>query len=664
MSYSTLSKDETDVLDSGEMTEKENKVVEHVYKEYDWMWENVMNVSYREFNDRTLAQFMDDSQKRANSYVPSRDSQGKKDWQANVFTGSTRNKLRSYVSSVSKEPPEIHIKAMNERRQESVARAEVAKQLVRHSYLAYGNVEETIFFDAWDCAINPCVIKYDSWLYRKEKRKVVTDYDPTTGKVETEEEEYIEDRPMEQYVPANRLFIKNPYVRDIQEQSALIWIEYMDHEAFMRQFGKYKKAKMVPHRTSEKGNDFDTFFGDKWWDRTEQEQVEMLRYYNKGDDKYYIVANGVLIMGSPLLWGKHRKMYPLAKGIFEPFANSTLFWGNTLPNLLMDMQDVENAFVNSMVDKTYRTLETPMLIGMVNKDQFDLEDEFVDTDTKIYVENVEQVRPMPLPQVNPSEFAMLKFVSDRISQASLDVLQQGMSGQGVTAREIVIANERASEIKGLFFLMLKDLWLQKTKLRLLNVLTHYNRSVERILSAEGMEVLKEFNVPNTELSTGETGTLRIRFAEPQTINALARPIGKTKDGKEYNRLDIEEAKARMKDGSPVEIMVIPSDFLDGWEYDVAVTTESIHQRGKSLDMALSMEKLTLLTKLFPAFVQANQDKLIADLLLEFEDSPEKYEFPSAAPVMPQGAEGGAGAMTQQLAQVAQSLPRLTGAEAV
>lgn len=35
--------------------------------------------------------------------------------------------------------------------------------------------------------------------------------------------------------------------------------------------------------------------------------------------------------------------------------------------------------------------------------------------------------------------------------------QQGVTGKGVTAREIVIANENAKKLKGIFFMFLTDL---------------------------------------------------------------------------------------------------------------------------------------------------------------------------------------------------------------
>ena len=78
MAYSTT---QFEVDNEGKVyvsTDKEQDVVKNVYEAYTDMWEDTMSVAYREFNDRTLQSFLDYSQKRANSYVPSRDSHNKK----------------------------------------------------------------------------------------------------------------------------------------------------------------------------------------------------------------------------------------------------------------------------------------------------------------------------------------------------------------------------------------------------------------------------------------------------------------------------------------------------------------------------------------------------------------------------------------------------------
>src|SRR3990167_4129741 len=49
---------------------------------------------YVHFNDRTLKDFIDDSEKRLNAYVLDKASQGKEEWQANFATRTYANKAK------------------------------------------------------------------------------------------------------------------------------------------------------------------------------------------------------------------------------------------------------------------------------------------------------------------------------------------------------------------------------------------------------------------------------------------------------------------------------------------------------------------------------------------------------------------------------------------
>ena len=660
-------------------TDRETKTIEFVYDEYTEMAKLLSN-SYKEMNDRTPITFWDDSQKRANSYVPSRASQNKEEWQANVFTGTTRNKLRAYVSSVAKDPPEMSITATNASGERSMMRADIAKNLLRHSYIAYDNPETTIFFDGWDCGVNGTIVKYDGYLYKIGTSKIVKSYDPATGAIEVEEKKAVlEDCPIEVNIPLNRFLVKNAYIRNVQDQPAVMWIDYMDADEFELEFGQFKNAGNVKTKAQvqESRGQTDLFFGDKWFARIENvKKIEVLRYYSKVKDMYAIIANGVLVLEAPLLWGKTKKWYPFAKTLFEPFANSSLFWGNSLANILMPQQDVENSLYNTMLDKNYRSLVTPMLVSMNNKDAMELEDEFVTGDTRIYVDNIDGVKPLPIEGVSQSEFNMLQMVTQELSLASVDALQQGVGGTGVTAREIVISNEKAFELKGTFFTMLKDLWLQKTRVRLINLLMHYNRPMylNAVLGEErAAEFTRIFNIPRSPLTSGETGVLQVRVAQPETIQALNQPVGFSAENEPFNALDVEEEKLRYQEGEPAQIVVIPTDYLDEWEFDLEITTASLHLRGKALDMALAMEKVTTVAQLFPEIFAANKERFFSDLIREFNDQPDKYletmgqqaQMTAQAEqmAMMQGgapAPEGGGEVSSQLAKPAQSVPALAG----
>lgn len=654
--------------------------IEEVYKEYEIM-RQVVGASRKEFNDRTLVEFINDCQKRANGYVPSKREQGKEEWQANFFSQTTRNKTKTLIASIAKNPPPISMTARNEKGETSVVRAEIMKNLVESSYLMGEDSEEcnpemAIFYDAWNCAINGTVIKYDGYLKTKNKVKLIKDYDLITGEVKYEEsEEVVEDRPVEVDVPIQNFFVKEAYIRDVQKQPSLIWVDYYTKERFDYEFGHYNNAKFVKNSGQIlKGNDTQTFFVDMWGERLESTNLyEVVRYYNKSEDIYRIIVNGVLLLDSPMLWGKRKKKYPFAKQIFEPFANSQFFWGQSLPNILMGEQDVENAFVNSMTDKTYRSLVVPMLIGTVNKDAFDLEDEYVDGDAKIYVDDVNQVRPNPVPQISNSELGMLKIIQSGMDKNSTDAVQGGVGGSGSTAREIVIANERAEELKGLFFGMIKDLWLQKYRLRTMNVLMNYNRAKVRAIvgEEEGKQFEEMFNkyiIPKTKLSGGNMGSLQIEVVKDKTQLTPGFP------------LDVREEQSRLE-GRPVEIIQITSDFLDDYEYYLNIETENLYQKSKALKLALNEEYITGVARMFPDIFMANKDKFFSKYAEGYSDDPEKYlenlnndqmnqkpgqesAQPETNPAEQQGSEtpNGVGQAIKQVLQPARKLPALSGTQ--
>lgn len=635
----------------------EQEKISFVYEEFQEMQE-VMNQQYPELNDRTLQQYLDDCQKRANSYVPPRDLVNKEEWQANIFTKLTRNKIKAHIASVSKTVPAIKMKAVDENNQVSMQRAGVMKELVRGSYLCNSNPEVVLLMDGWSGSIDGTKIKYDGYLRTQGKVKTVKSYDWIIGEIETEEvDAQIDDQPIEIDVPVQNLMVKNPYIFDIQDQPAMIWVQYYDEGQFDAEFGKFKNSKYVQEGASTlTAGENQLFFGDQWMKRVPAKRYEVLKYYNKYKDIYRVIANGVLLLDTPILWGKKKKKYPFAKSIFEPFANINFFWGNSLANILMDDQDVANAFINSLIDKTYRSVETPMLVGTVNRDAFDLEDEYVSGDTKIYVPDINQVKPMPIDGVNQAEISMWNIVKQGANEASTDSVQGGTSGSGSTAREIVIANERAEELKGMYYTFLKDLWLQKYRLRTLNILMNYNQPKVTLLQGEEsgqifQEQFKNYNVPNSELSNGEQGTLQVQV------------VGSRSEFKSPRQIEVEEEMQRIE-GHAVEIVQITSDYLDNWEYTIEMETESFYQKSKALDMAMETEKIQMVAQLFPEIFMSAKEEFFKALMKRYGDDATKYLEKMQQPQMgmmgggmPQDGMGLPNTMAS-VAQPAQQVPKL------
>ena len=596
---------------------RERRELNFVYKEVQEMVDE-KNRTWRQFNDRTLFGFIDDSEKRVQGYVPDRESQGKEEWQSNVFSQDTRNKLKGVIAGISSQLPETKLKAVGTKGGDiDMMRAEVMKELIRFSRMKH-NPQLDAFWQAWQVATQGTIIVYDGYLKTRYKRKFIKSYDLESGRIDFETREVtVNDEAIDHIVPLQELFIKNFQIYDIQDQPAIAWIRYMNKQDTKMEFGKYKNWDKVLTKgeSGEFKGDTETFM-DQVFNRTAEDEYEVIKYYNRFLDKYVIVINGVLLLAAPMLWGRADKVYPFAKSIFEPFVNKKFFYGNSLPNANMDIQDVINALWNMMLDKTNRSLNKYIISSVKNKDLLELEEERVGFDTTVYVEDVAQVKEFPAEGVNQSEAGMLKIASQKFDMATIDPTQQGFAGRGVTAREIVIANENAKKIMGLFFTFMEDLWVQKDKLRILTILQNYTLpKVEEVVGEDGSvtyeESFRTFFVEGSQFGDRSRGTLAIQM------------VGTRDQLPSREELDIEEEKMFMQ-GENFQKMAITSMYLDNYDYDIQVIPKSLNQTDKVEVQAVNDEKMNKMAAFFPEIFLQNKAIIFEDFLKGYDDSPDRY----------------------------------------
>lgn len=618
-------------MDNYNPSKEDKELIKSIYDDFDKM-RNLRNQRWKYFNDRSLKDYIDDSQLRLSGFVPDRATQGKESWQSNIFHPVTRNKFKAMLASVALDIPQVRMTAKNDKDQQNRNRAEIMERLVKYSY-DQDNKEEQIFFESWEAAEKGTVIVYDGYLKAKAKRKIIKSYDPETGDIETEEQEVqTDDQCVSFIIPLVNFYIKDWTIFDVQKQPSICCVERMDVNEFKKEFSKYKNYKFVKtsNQLTDK-NEQDVFFKEYWMERNkDDEPIEVIRYFNKGEDQFVILANGVKLFESPLILGKKKKWYPFAKTVFEPYAFD-FFYGNSLPNLLMGEQDVINTLFNMALDKTYRSMVPPMIIGATNKDDFDLEDTNVSSDTKIYVQDINQVREMPIKGIDQSDLKMIELVSRGLDVSSVDSNQSGVRSQGnPTAREVVINNENAKKLKGIIYMFLTSLWIQKIKLRMMNILTYYTQpKVDMAIKDKGKEY-QTFMVEGSDLSdtwkTGTKGTLGIQMVESE--EGLPTP----------QDLEIQEEAYKMQ-GGKYEIIAITSDYLDNWTYDIKIVSDSIYQKESGLTQLKMEEKLRVLASYFPQLLMANTDKLFTDTIIAYEDDPDDYQIaPPQAPTPGMPAE--------------------------
>jgi len=259
---------------------------------------------------------------------------------------------------------------------------------------------------------------------------------------------------------------------------------------------------------------------------------------------------------------------------------------------------------------------------MVNKDMLDLEDEVVAGDTKIYVDDINQVKQLEMRGITDSDVKMIDLISRGLDLTTLDPQQQGAPQKYITARAAVAADERARQLKSIFFMFMESLWLQKVRLRLPNILLTYTMpKLVEVVGEDGKKLLQQkprtFNVERAELSDGTRGTLAVEM-RPREMMADRKAL----------RLDVEaEEERNYLAGKPYEKLIMPYDRLEKLSYDIEIIPETLWQSSQAISMAVMIEKITLINKVFPEYFAENKELLFRDLVKNYSDDPGRYKLP-------------------------------------
>ncbi len=549
---------------------------------------------------RSFNTYLDDSERILNGYTLSREDQGKEEWQSNLMDNVTLAKLRAIAAGVGLKVPEMAFTAVNDNGMRSAKRAEIFKHINKQTYQD-SNPTLASFLEVWHILSHGFVVEYEGYKTGGAKREVVDSFDSLTGKVNTHME-YVkmDGKPINILLNPQEFFWWTWKISDIQKQPRLQWVQYYNKSELELEFSKYPNYKFVKDK-KETGrlNLSSSLYYEDWSKRVEEEDdFEVIRQYSKADDTYEIWINGVPMLRCPLLWGEKEKVYPFAKEIGQPFANTNFFVGMSLPCMLEAYQEGKNTVLNTLIDKLYRAIDPLKLVGLQNRDLLDWESGVVTQDNTIYVPDINAVKFMEHPGINQGELAMLQILDRGIETSSVSATQSGMTDSTKkTARQSVLEDARAREIKGVLYLFLENLWIQKMKLRTEIVLTHYLKDKAAQETKKG----KIITIKDYTFGDGSRGILDIYVAKGKRDTLSLQ--------------DIEAREQAMEQqGIAYKIISMSVDYLDDWQYDFTVMPDSFHKQEQSEKEGELMNEIGQVTTLFPEFFASNKDKYLSELL--------------------------------------------------
>jgi len=578
---------------------------------------------------RSFNQYLDDSEKILNGYTVARGESGKEEWQSNLMDNITRAKLRAIAAGVGLKVPEITTIATNNDGVKSASRADLVTHILKNSYTET-NPTLNAFLEVWHMMSHGVTFEYEGYKTGGCKQEIVDSFDTLTGEIKTHKEyRKMEGKPFCVLLNPQEFFWWTFTVRDVQDQPRVAWVQNYTRRELEIEFSKFPNYKYIKDKSQAASNTLlsTSTYLNKWSEHVgNEDDFQVVRYYAKAEEGatkghgYEIWVNGIPLLQSPLLWGDKEKVYPFAKEISEPFANSNFFVGISFPGLLEAYQDGKNTVMNTLIDKLYRGVDPLKLVGLQNRDLLDVESMVTSSNNTIYVPDINAVKFMEYPGINNGELAMLKLLDYGLESESIDRSQQGQTTNAGsrTAREVVIADARSREIKGILFMFLENLWLQKTRLRISVILSHYLRDKAAQDTVKG----KIISIKSYKFGDGSRGTLDIYVSK-----------GK-KDQLSQQDIDARE-KAMEEQGIAYKLVSMDADYLNEWEYDIHVAPASFEREDNAKQHDDLMQEIQEVTTLFPEHFVANKSKYLEELIESYGKNPAEYEAPQPQPDKPQ-----------------------------
>lgn len=518
------------------------------------------NETLSTYSDVALAQFIGYRSK----------PEWKKDYQYNIFDPITRDKIIAILSKTAGLYEAEFFNTNKKLAKVSETISTVLSAFYRDSTRKLKEVEKNKL-TMLAALISPKAIWYEGWRYQKRTIREIEERDQYGKISKTKEKKIVHyNGPWGELCQVEDIIPGSLKIRDLQEQPRFTWIPKMQIEEFRRKFpvSKYPEAAKVITHGQLFNNDFTEF---TIRNDLKENEVEVIQFFEKWEDRASIIANGVLLTppNSPMPFA--HKDYPFVWGGFEELSPFFIY-DMPLTIKILDMQDMSNEVLNLTLDMVWRALNEVMLV----KDGDGINDDVLYGGGMVSVNDPQNFQKLEFG--SSFGFNAAGSVLDRarrsIESSSLDAPTSGQTGtRQITAREAMIAREAALEITTLFLQNMENMERDKAILRVKNQLDRYNKASEwqeRIgddLTKEAIPVFRELSVRNSRLDGGRRGTAVINITETPRPKSELDKINTENDKEMSQTIDI----------SPELIRMI--------EFDVEIVANSSVKKSKSMQVA-------------------------------------------------------------------------------
>jgi len=603
-------------------SDKHQKVVRDTIGSFRESYEE-RNKNLKYFDGRNIIQYIQDSARRFYTNVNKRE--GIDEWQSTIHDPFTHNKVLAFLSKVVKSLPKGTVLS---RGTDDKRKGEILSKLYDFSE-DQDDYEEFMVFALFEAIEKGTVICYEG--YNQEKRKVrdIVGKDKD-GDPEIEETDIEENKLFASIVPIEEFYPESIAIRNVKDMSYCFWSKEMNYTKFQAEYKQYKNVEHVkPFSRSSDSEQIPDYIRNL--NETVREgNVRVIKYYNEQTDEYIILANDIWINPlkgekvAPLPWA-HKRL-PFYNIKFD-FFGSDFFYGKSLPDKLKNLQDVLDALTNMMLDQSFLTIFSPIL----TTGQTNVEEDYLKPGRRIPVDTQgmklsESFMKLDLGTPSGWHQYILEYMRSIMEESSVDQVSQGVAGVGdrTTAQEIKQAAEAVEALLGLFGKMINYGLKRKVRFRTSNIQQFWTDEntpmMKKVIGGETqglMDAFNEFQIDNTSLSDGRTGTMMIKM-----VNDKEKMPSKERQRVRKEMLEVES-------GKNIEIITILPDYIRDTKFDIEIGIDQSRSSSKDINKALMLEKTRVLKSMFPELI--NNQELATELVEAYDGDPEKLLKNQEAP---------------------------------
>jgi len=484
---------------------EEVKVVQRVYQRFLDM-QRERNKPRREFDGRTLEQYVRDSMDAYNGIVSDEIKATKDNWQSLSWDHLTRGKVNTTIAMIVGMRPFMSLTGKNRASHVfSDNMLDVYEDTWKQEKGSY-----KLFLQALSAACKGTVVVEEMYTEQWVNRKDITSIDQETGQIDYVEKRVIKGGvgKVESEIVDLLEFYPNENSSEIEHDCCKL--KKYTKKDFLNIFGKYPNAEFVTSGTMKYDHDSASY---KEETTDKSSLISVLKYYNEDWDEYIILANNFWLNKqksdkiAPVPFDHHR--LPFGKGVFE-LADEKCFYGKSLPDLTRGEQDPANAVERLMVDREILSLNRGYVLGSgVEIDSYELypgsTKHITGGNPNLPIDH--QIMEQPMSGANQSGFQLLGMLKNNSNvNTAIDPTASGVHSGRKTKGEAMLLDENSRRNMGPFTIQIYKLLWDRAELRIPNIVQFYTSPLQT-------EVLKDKQGDPILDANGDTQEVKKTYRE-------------------------------------------------------------------------------------------------------------------------------------------------------